>query len=123
MTLRDFTQRKIIEMQKRVESESTRIKAKADAEAVHDLRVAIRRLTQVLHILGPAVGKNKSKAMRQALRPIMDFAGDVRNYDIAIELCRSAKIPARSALLRRLREDRETARGILVRNLTAEGKE
>jgi len=57
-----------------------------DAEAVHDLRVAIRRFAQVLRVFKPCFRGKEVRRIRRELKQMMDFAGEVRNCDIAFKL-------------------------------------
>ncbi|NUO50940.1 MAG: CHAD domain-containing protein, partial [Polyangiaceae bacterium] len=43
-----------------------------DAEAIHDFRVALRRLRSALRPLGIAWGKKKTKALAERIRTIAD---------------------------------------------------
>ena len=52
-----------------------------DPDAIHDLRVSLRRLTQCFRVFhAPA------KKLRRRLHKIMERCGAVRNCDIALEL-------------------------------------
>ncbi|MCU1273246.1 MAG: inorganic triphosphatase [Bryobacterales bacterium] len=57
-----------------------------DAEAVHDLRVALRRFSQVLRVFKPCFRGKEARKIRRELKQIMDLAGEVRNCDIALTL-------------------------------------
>ena len=57
-----------------------------DAEAVHDLRVAIRRFSQVFRVFKPCLRGKETRKIRRELKQIMDLAGEVRNCDIALKL-------------------------------------
>ena len=57
-----------------------------DAEAVHDLRVAIRRFAQVLHVFKPCFRGKEVRKIRRGLKQMMDLAGEVRNCDVALKL-------------------------------------
>src|SRR5678815_1939319 len=57
-----------------------------DAEAVHDLRVAIRRFSQVLRVFKPCFRGKEVRKIRRELKQIMVLAGEVRNCDIALQL-------------------------------------
>lgn len=57
-----------------------------DPETIHDLRVAIRRFTQCLRAFAQFFDATRVKRIRKRLRKILKRAGEVRNYDIAIEL-------------------------------------
>jgi CHAD domain-containing protein len=56
-----------------------------DPEAIHDLRVAIRRFTQSLAVFKPCFVRKQLKNIRRGLKPVMTLAGEVRDYDIALE--------------------------------------
>ncbi len=56
------------------------------AEAVHDLRVATRRFSQVPRVFKPCFRGKESRKIRRELKQIMDPGGEVRNCDIALKL-------------------------------------
>lgn len=58
----------------------------ANAEAVHDLRVAIRRFDQALLLFKPLLDRKDIRKTRRKLKGVMELAGNVRNCDIAAEL-------------------------------------
>jgi len=62
-----------------------RCSAKPGADEVHDLRVSIRRFSQALRIFTPMLAAKPVKAMRKALRPVMDAAACVRDLDVGVE--------------------------------------
>jgi len=63
-------------------------------DAVHDLRVAIRRFQQALALFGPCFPADETKKTGRKLKRLMALAGDVRNCDIAAHLlARSEKAP------------------------------
>lgn len=57
-----------------------------DAEAVHDLRVAVRRFSQALRAFKPCFRGKEVRKIRRELERIMGLAGEVRNCDIALKL-------------------------------------
>jgi|SRR6185295_12424581 CHAD domain-containing protein len=57
-----------------------------DPDAVHDLRVAIRRFQQFLRVFRQFLPDRTAKKIRRRLRKIMKSAGEVRNRDIAAML-------------------------------------
>jgi len=69
-----------------------------DEKAVHDLRVAIRRLTQSLVVLKPCFVSKEVKKIRRSLNGLMTLAGDVRDHDIALECLSKMDGPDISAL-------------------------
>lgn len=55
-----------------------------NAEGIHDLRVAIRRLRTALQDLGPISDKKAGRKLNKELKTIADLAGKVRDHDVAI---------------------------------------
>jgi CHAD domain-containing protein len=88
-----------------------------DAEAVHDLRVAIRRLAQCLKVFEQFFPRDKTRKIRRALKEMVDLASEVRDRDVALTLVAKAKIAPKSELPRRLADDRRAARQVLVTGL------
>jgi CHAD domain-containing protein len=88
-----------------------------DTEAVHDLRVAIRRLAQCLRVFEQFFPRDKTRKIRRALKEMVDLASEVRDRDVALALVASAKIAPKSELPRRLAEDRRAAQLALVTEL------
>jgi len=61
-----------------------------DADAIHDLRVSIRRLRQELNVFEAWFKPGPLKRIRGNLKKLMERCGAVRNCDIAVEVLRSA---------------------------------
>jgi CHAD domain-containing protein len=61
-----------------------------DEEAVHKLRVAIRRFQQALRLFGQYLKPGGVEKIKAKLRVIMQIAGELRNRDIAIGLTTEA---------------------------------
>ena len=61
-----------------------------DTEAVHDLRVAVRRFSQVLRLFKPYFRGKEVRKIRRELKQMMGLAGEVRNCDIALKLMAKA---------------------------------
>ena len=83
-----------------------------DAGAVHDLRVAIRRFSQVLRIFKSGFRTKEIRKIRRELKQTMKLAGEVRNCDIALKLLSKSKRTGAAALrpeLEKLRSERERA--------------
>lgn len=81
----------------------------ADADAVHDLRVAIRRLSRGLRAFAQFFPAKSWKPIRRELSGLMDCAADVRDRDIAMELLEKAGVPANARVFGALRKDRAAA--------------
>jgi len=62
-----------------------------DTEAVHDLRVAVRRFSQVLRLFKPYFRGKEVRKIRRELKQMMGLAGEVRNCDIALKLMAKAE--------------------------------
>jgi CHAD domain-containing protein len=84
-----------------------------DPTAVHELRVASRRLSQNLRTFAPFVPKKISRKIRRKLRALRKVAGEVRNRDIVLEQALQAELPIASPLVDAIRQDREQARRLL----------
>jgi CHAD domain-containing protein len=57
-----------------------------DADAIHDMRVASRRLQQVLDLLYPKPRPQELRRMRRQIRCCRQVLGDVRNCDVLLEM-------------------------------------
>jgi CHAD domain-containing protein len=78
----------------------------AEEDAVHDLRVAIRRLSRCLRVFAQFYPGNSGRKLRGQLRDLMEAAGAVRDIDIAMALLAEAGLPKQSAILLRLTRER-----------------
>jgi CHAD domain-containing protein/transposase-like protein len=56
-----------------------------DIEAVHDMRVATRRMRSALRLFGPFFNPGEIKLFRHSLRDVAAALGDVRDLDVFIE--------------------------------------
>jgi CHAD domain-containing protein len=98
-------------------SQVNRAARTGDAEAIHDLRVAVRRLSRCLRVFSRFYPARSWKPMRRRLSGLMDACGSVRDRDIAVELLEKAGVPATSPLVRQLDEERRAAGEELRREL------
>jgi CHAD domain-containing protein len=57
-----------------------------DADAIHDMRVASRRLQQVLDLLYPKPRPQEYRRLRRQIRRCRQVLGDVRNFDVLLEI-------------------------------------
>lgn len=99
---------------KKVDREVRHVSGKPeDADAIHDLRVSIRRLKQVLKVFEKWFEAKQVDGVRKHLRKLMDRCAAVRNCDVAIEVLRTAgwKNPK---LFADLDQQRKLARGELA---------
>jgi len=74
-----------------------------DAEAIHDLRVSIRRFTQCLRAFRAVFDPKPLKKLRRRLRKLMDTCAAVRTCDVAMDVLKEAGVAnGRSASISRL---------------------
>ena len=78
-------------------------------EAVHDLRVAIRRFSRALRTFEPFAGREPARRIRRKLRGLMRLAGRVRDRDMALELLSAAGLAPRARPMVALRRERAAA--------------
>jgi CHAD domain-containing protein len=113
VSLRQYALEQITLLLGRVAFEIRRARKKSDDDAVHDLRVSIRRFTQALRVFDDVLPDGEARRIRKQLRPVMELAGKVRNLDIARELVREAKI-RHDGLLDQLSAERRSSRQQLM---------
>lgn len=63
-----------------------RLLATGDAEAVHDLRVALRRTRTVLTVARPVFGRHYADQVRMAFRDVHQATGALRDEEVLLEL-------------------------------------
>jgi len=90
---------------------------RADPDPIHDLRVAIRRFVRCLRVFGQFFPGRESRKIRRRLRRIIDLASEVRDRDVALELCKKAGLPSEAPVLARLRQERQGTQQQLVTKL------
>lgn len=88
-----------------------------DVDAVHDLRVAIRRFSQSLAIFASLLPKRPVKKVRKRLKRIRDAAGRVRDLDIALALVTAQGLDPAGPIASRLAAAREQAKPALTEEL------
>lgn len=64
----------------------------ATADAVHDLRVSMRRLSAALDCFSRLFDKKDLRAFKRRIERVLKAAGAVRDYDIALQLAAEAGI-------------------------------
>ena len=112
-----FALRQTRALLRRLATRANRAAKAGDEEAIHDLRVAIRRFTQALRVFGQFLPRGKTRKIRRRLKDIMNAAAEVRNRDIALDMVGDAELGPDSPLPGVLRAQREEARRNLVRLL------
>lgn len=100
----------------------------ADAEDLHDMRVATRRMRAAWRVFDGAFKASKTKKMRRHLETIADRLGSVRDLDVLIEGLEAYSVgldedqrPGLEPLLSLWRKQRANARTQLLGELDSEG--
>jgi len=104
--MREFAEAQVNAKLERVVAEIERMRTEVSEDAVHDLRVSIRRLAQALRLFGELLGRKAARALRQRVRPLLKGAGEVRNRDIAAGIVRQSKTPGGAGLVKTLKAER-----------------
>ncbi len=117
MIVREFVRLQTGILLRRLAFQVNRAARTGDADAIHDLRVAIRRLSRCLRVFAQFYPGRSWKRLRRRLTTLMDACGSVRDRDIAIALLEKAGVAAVSPLVRRLDGERRTANLELRREL------
>jgi CHAD domain-containing protein len=86
----------------------------ADAGAVHDLRVSIRRFHQALTVFKSSFPGKDARKIRRRMKKLMAIAGSVRNLDIALKLLSKSRTPAAAGLKSKLESQRKDSERVLI---------
>jgi CHAD domain-containing protein len=85
-----------------------------DADSIHDVRVAMRRLSRCLRVFAQFYPHGAAKKIRRRISALMALAGAARDCDISIELVGRAGVVRHGAIVAQLTERRiETGRALL----------
>jgi CHAD domain-containing protein len=112
--MQDYVKLKTAELLRKFAAEVDRAAEDKDPDAVHDLRVAIRRLSRCLRAFAQFYPGRSWKKLRAQLSDLLHAAGAVRDRDIALELVAKAGFGPRAALAIQLRAERDEAHGKFV---------
>lgn len=107
--MREYVRLQTATLLRRFAFQVNRAARSSDADSIHDLRVAIRRLSRCLSVFSQFYPGRSWKKIRRELADLLDGAGAVRDRDIALELLASAGIPKSAAIVTRLQEERRKA--------------
>ncbi len=112
--MRNFVRAQTRSRLKKLQQELKRAAAKPkDPEAIHDLRVAIRRFAQCVRGFGQFFDPDHARKARRQLRKLMKHCGEVRNRDVVIHLLQEAGL-AEAPAVARLEQQRLGAEKDLV---------
>jgi CHAD domain-containing protein len=112
--IRDYAAGQTSMLLRRLAFQANRTAKLADVDAIHDLRVAIRRLTQCLRVFSKFFPRERTKKIQQKLEAVMDLASEVRNRDTALQLMAGAPPLLDSTLVEVLSHERGKAERSLV---------
>jgi len=76
----------------------------ADVTALHDMRIAAKRLRYVLELTKPALGEHAGKGAR-AMKRLQDVLGDIHDCDVMLPRMREHEAVGASAHLAARREE------------------
>ncbi len=74
-----------------LETQMNRTAQKADVDAVHDLRVSVRRASQALRVFNDQLAH--ARRLRKELSAIRDKAAPVRDRDVTMKILRRHRLP------------------------------
>lgn len=104
-----------------------RLQDSRDADALHDFRVAVRRVRSLLRAHRSSLGKAASSKMRHRLRDLATSTNECRDAEVQVEwlqaqrgLLTRGERSGLNWLLRRLRATKKTALGSAVRQARAD---
>jgi CHAD domain-containing protein len=90
ITIREYALATIAKRVRTAAKAIERVAESPDEEAVHKMRVSIRRLQQAIRVFRQYLRKRGVKRVRADLKRLMDPAGELRNLDIALGTMRRA---------------------------------
>ena len=93
------------------------VRSDPSPSAVHNLRVAARRLTYALDCFSTVLNAGRAAGLRKRLKGILSAARPVRELDVALEHVSAAGMSSGCPLATALRLRRDTAAGSLVEQL------
>jgi CHAD domain-containing protein len=115
--MKEFAHSQVSTLLRRLAVQVKRTAEAADAESVHDLRVAIRRLSRALRAFAQFFPGKQWKRIRTELSKLMDAAAAVRDSDVALELIEKAGAAPRARAALTLQARRRKAEAELREEL------
>jgi CHAD domain-containing protein len=107
--MKKYAQMRIAELIAKLTAQVKHAAENADEDAVHDLRVAIRRLSRGLRAFGQFFPGKSWKQIRVELSELMEKAAAVRDRDIAVELLENAGVAKRAQVITAIGKERSAA--------------
>jgi CHAD domain-containing protein len=113
--MREYARQQTALLMNRLSVAVNRAAREGDGQAIHDIRVAMRRLSRCLKVFAPFYPDGSWKKVRRQIGGLLNAAGAVRDCDIAIELVIAAGVSGRSAMVVQLAaQRRKTGRDLLL---------
>lgn len=92
-----------------LEAEMSRAADSPDVEAVHDLRVSVRRASAALRLFRHHLPDGAARRIRREIRQIRERAAAVRDRDVTLALLHRNRLPAGDPACAYLRGQRDLA--------------
>jgi CHAD domain-containing protein len=112
--IREYARRQTALLLRRLTLALNRAAREGDTQSIHDVRVAMRRLSRCLRVFGPFYPRGSWKKIRRRISALLADAGGVRDCDISIELVGRSGVAGRNAILARLAAQRRKTRHDLL---------
>jgi CHAD domain-containing protein len=112
--MREYVHRQTVLLLGRFTLALQRAARAGDADSIHDVRVAMRRLSRCLRVFAAFYPEGAAKKVRRRISSLMDLAGAARDCDIAIELVGRAGAAGSRSVVAQLRELRSQRGRTLV---------
>jgi CHAD domain-containing protein len=113
--MKGFVAKRTARLVKKVGRQIANTSSQTDADSIHDLRVATRRLTECLRTFRPFFPKQAVKKVHKQLKRQMDLAAEIRSRDIAIELVKSTGASGSAKLIASMEAERAAASDRLIK--------
>lgn len=88
-----------------------------DSDAIHDLRVSMRRLSQYLETFAKYLDSDVAEKFGKKMKRLMKRCGEVRNCDITLELLKLVKVSEHGSSARFVEKQRAEAETALIKQL------
>jgi CHAD domain-containing protein len=115
--MRKFAHSQVDALLRRLAAQVKNTAESADADAIHDLRVAVRRLSRAVRSFAQFFPGKSWKPIRKQLSDLMDAAAAVRDNDVALELLEKAGVAKRARVALALQTRRRAAEAELREEL------
>jgi CHAD domain-containing protein len=115
--MKKYAQARIAALIGKLAAQAKRAAEDPDDEAVHDLRVSIRRLSRGLRVFAQFFPGKSRKQARRELSDLMDCAAGVRDRDIAMQLLEKAGVEPKAGVIAAIAKERTVAAKALQRAL------